>query len=105
MGHMPSTEEEARDYQEMKSKITAKDEGGDQSSETWTEWAKDKISGGLGLKHDRQEDGVKKASDLTSDAAKKTKDKIQNVASGSISLQLIQFRFQLIEKRLLKIEI
>ena len=78
---MPSTTEEARDYQEMKSKAEEKD----QTGETWTEWAKEKITGGLGLKSERQEDdegGVKKVTDFTSDSAKKAKDKIQNVASG-----------------------
>lgn len=76
---MPSSAEEARDYQEMKSKTAAME---DESAETWTEWAKEKISGGLGLKNERPEDGVKKVTDFTTDTAKKAKDKIENVASG-----------------------
>lgn len=86
---MPSTEEDARDYHEMKSKVAAKDDKKekDQTAETWTEWAKEKITGGLGLKNEREEDqdddgGVKKVTDFTSDSALKAKDKIQNVASG-----------------------
>lgn len=89
VGHMPSTEEDARDYHEMKSKVAAKDDKKekDQTAETWTEWAKEKITGGLGLKNEREEDqdddgGVKKVTDFTSDSALKAKDKIQNVASG-----------------------
>lgn len=97
---MPSTAEEARDYQEMKSKATAKDEKEkDQSAETWTEWAKEKISGGLGLKNEQQEDGgVKKVTDFTSDTAEKAKDKIQNVASGFFII-IIFFTLILFENR------
>lgn len=66
---MPSTEEEGRDYQEMKRKMAAKEEKEkDRSSETWTEWAKKKFSGGLGLRNELRADGV---------------NKIENVASGS----------------------
>lgn len=84
MVHVPSTEE-ARDYQEMKVETAAKDEKEkDQSAETWTEWAKEKISGGLGLKNERPEDGVKKVTDFTSGAAEKAKDKMGNAASGSV---------------------
>lgn len=96
VGHMPSTAEEARDYQEMKSKTAAKDEKerDESSSESWTEWAKEKIAGGIGRKnepHDESEDGVKKVTDFTTDNSKRAKDKIENVASGSVFLALKLF--------------
>nr|AKC88474.1 putative LEA-2 protein [Rosa chinensis] len=74
VGHIPSTEEEGRDFEEFndqtgKAKVVEVEEkGGKEGSESWTEWAKEKI----GLKHD-EHDGdstIKKASD----AAKNTKD-------------------------------
>ncbi|XP_022945786.1 late embryogenesis abundant protein D-29-like [Cucurbita moschata] len=69
VGHMPSTEEEGRDYQEMKRKMAAKEETEkDRSSETWTEWAKKKISGGLGLRNELREDGVNKIENVVSEA-------------------------------------
>lgn len=113
VGHTVSTNEEGRDYKELKVKAKevqdkaaekveeAKDIAAEkakdaqdraaekakeakEASETWAEWAKEKISEGLGLKHDDHDikDTAKKASDMASDTAKKTEDKVQEVASG-----------------------
>nr|CAA31591.1 D-29 protein [Gossypium hirsutum] len=121
--HMPSTDEDARDYSKLKTKTEeatdehhsrtqqAKDElkskadhaanevksntqqAKDRASEvgkeakeyteSWTEWAKEKISEGLGFKQDDDPKGsVEKAFDSVADTATKTKDKLQDMASG-----------------------
>lgn len=113
VGHTVSTNEEGCDYEELKVKAKeAQDKAAEkakeaqdiaaekakeaqdraaekakeakEASETWAEWAKEKISEGLGLKHDDHDikDTAKKASDMASGTAKKTKDKVQEVASG-----------------------
>lgn len=112
VGHTVSTNEEGRDYKELKLKAkevqdkaaekveeakdiaaakakdaqdraTEKAKEAKEASETWAEWAKEKISEGLGLKHDDHDiNSAKKASDMASDTAKKTEDKVQEVASG-----------------------
>ena len=90
--HMPSTEEDVTDYAELKSKTQqAKDElkcktqqAADEASkskteqavdtashagkeakystESWAEWAKEKISEGLGFKQDEPSDGTRTSS-------------------------------------------
>lgn len=54
--------------------------GKEDSSESWTIWAKDKISEGLGLKHQQlqEEEAAQKARDTVESA----KIKAQEVASG-----------------------
>lgn len=51
-------------------------EAKDQSSDSWTGWAKDKLTEGLGLKSTHYDGGD------TYHAAKNTKDKISDSASG-----------------------
>ena len=102
VGHTVSTNEEGCDYEELKVKAkeaqdkavekakeaqdiaAEKAKEAKEASETWAEWAKEKISEGLGFKHDDHDikDTAKKASDMASGTAKKTTDKVQEVASG-----------------------
>lgn len=90
VGHMPSTKEEGEDFEEFKVKTEqAGEKAADarkeakESSESWTEWAKEKLSEGLGLKQDEtKESATKRASDETTDAAKTAKDKVHDMASG-----------------------
>lgn len=89
VGHVPSTTEEGRDFEEVKERAqqtqnkaaeTAKE--ANEASETWTDWAKEKISEGLGFNKDADaKDAPKKASDTVSDTAKKSEE----VASGNIN--------------------
>ncbi|KAE9602531.1 hypothetical protein Lal_00049936 [Lupinus albus] len=76
VGHMPSTKEEGRDYKEVKAKTSETAKKGKEAIESWTEWAKEKLNEGLGLKNDEdhKDSTIKKASDYASDAAKKTKE-------------------------------
>lgn len=53
-----------------------------ENSESWTGWAKDKISEGLGFKSTDDDSAAKQASDSTMDAAKNAKDKITDTATG-----------------------
>ncbi|KAJ8560952.1 hypothetical protein K7X08_027142 [Anisodus acutangulus] len=52
-----------------------------ENSESWTGWAKDKISEGLGFKSTNDDSTAKHASDSTMDAAKNAKDKVTDTAS------------------------
>lgn len=64
------------------------EEGGvnqkDQATESWTDWAKDKISERLRLKGSEDSLNSAAAPDKASESAKAAKDKVQDVASGSI---------------------
>ncbi|GLU05179.1 hypothetical protein SLE2022_222920 [Rubroshorea leprosula] len=69
IGHTPSRKVEDFEFSEAKEKTErAKDKAWEtgketkEATESWTEWAKEKISEGLGLKHD----------DVLKDVAKKT---------------------------------
>lgn len=80
-----TSDQEGRDYEEAKSKAKhAQDKVEEtaqetrEASESWAEWAKEKI----GLKQDESKETAKKASDMASDAAKKTRDKVEEAASG-----------------------
>lgn len=53
------------------------------ASESWAEWAKEKISGGLGLVGEEAKEAAKKASDSAAETAKKTKEKVQGIVSGT----------------------
>lgn len=88
--HMPSTDDEGREYKDFKAKTQeAQHKASDaakvakEASESWTGWAKEKISEGLGLKQDEAIETATKASDDAAATAKKTKDKIQEVVSGN----------------------
>lgn len=82
--------QEANKYEEAKGRTEeAKNKVGDtaheakEASESWTEWAKDKITEGLGFKHDEDaKDKVRQASESAYDTTKSTKDNIQDTASG-----------------------
>lgn len=52
------------------------------SSESWTDWAKEKISEGLGLKAEEAKDTAERISDASIDAAKRSKDKVTETAKG-----------------------
>ncbi|KAG5573933.1 hypothetical protein H5410_063699 [Solanum commersonii] len=66
----------------VEQQISKENENSESSS--WAGWAKDKISEGLGLKsNDNDDSSVKHASDSTMDAAKNAKDKITGTASGT----------------------
>lgn len=62
-------EEEPSQHKVVHDDTDEKDQG---NSESWTGWAKDKISEGLCFK----------AEDTASDAAKKSKDEVTDTASG-----------------------
>lgn len=83
IGDTPSTNEELKvKTKQAQDKATETAKEAQEASETWAEWAKEKFSEGLGLKHDEAEETPRKASDMASDTAKKTKDKVQEVTSG-----------------------
>jgi Spy/CpxP family protein refolding chaperone len=54
-------------------------EGGGKEEESWTDWAKDKISEGLGLKHVDEEEAARKAGHT----AKSARESAQHAASGN----------------------
>lgn len=66
--------------------VAAKHEGEDargvedESSETWTSWAKEKISGGLGLKHQPDEEELSQKAGQT---VKSAREKTQDAASSN----------------------
>ncbi|KAM1078435.1 hypothetical protein ACFX13_004469 [Malus domestica] len=94
VGHTPSANEEVLDeFVEFKDQSRQTDDAraaekareGKEGSESWTEWAKEKITGGLGLKQDNEnflkqddenflKDSSKKASDATYDTASAFED-------------------------------
>ncbi|KAM0997641.1 hypothetical protein ACFX2I_007485 [Malus domestica] len=80
VGHTPSANEETDD-----ARAAEKAREGKEGSESWTEWAKEKITGGLGLKQDNEnflkqddekflKDSSKKAFDATYDTASAFED-------------------------------
>lgn len=69
--------------------LRKKAEEGKEEAESWREWAKEKISEGLGLKPD--EPSV--TSDAAARAAKSTKDKVQDFTSGNCFLFHFLFFF------------
>lgn len=80
-----STSEEGRNYEEAKSKAKhAQDKAAEleqetkEASESWVEWAKERI----GLTQEEAKETATKASDMASDAAKKTRDKFEEAVSG-----------------------
>lgn len=85
VGHTSSSDEVFKvKTRQPQDEAAEKERGGRESSdsESWAEWAKEKISGGLGLKQDDDDENNKKASDAAYDTAKNTKDKVQDTASG-----------------------
>ncbi|KAM1438482.1 hypothetical protein ACFXTO_012466 [Malus domestica] len=86
VGHTPSANEEVLDeFVEFKDQSRQTDDAraaekareGKEGSESWTEWAKEKITGGLGLKQDDEnflKDSSNKASDATYDTASAFED-------------------------------
>lgn len=55
-----------------------------EASESWVDWAKDKISEGLRLKGSSEDSSNSAAPNKASESAKAAKDKVQDVASGSV---------------------
>lgn len=87
------TEEEGEDLEHLKlktkqvgDKAAETEQEAKEASESWTEWAKERIAGGLGLKAEEAKEAAKKGYDSTAATAKKSKDKVQEAASGSIYL-------------------
>lgn len=48
VGHMPSTKEESEDFKRTQ----------EAADSTWTDWAKDKLSGAVGMKSDDTKTGI-----------------------------------------------
>lgn len=96
-GHVQSTDE-GREHEEVKDKTKhVQDKAAEtaqeskEASESWAEWAKEKFSEGLGLKHDDDEYSNETDRDA-SDTAKKTKGKVQEAASGNfLSFLILSF--------------
>lgn len=90
VGHMPSTKEEVHDFQQVKEDHH---QGNKEGTESWTEWAKEKITEGLGFKHDGKDketttekvsDTAQKSKDMSKDAAHKTTDYAADTAHKTI---------------------
>lgn len=62
-------------------------EEGNKDEESWTDWAKEKISEGLGLKHQDEEDAACKAGHT----AKSARESAQHAASGEKHRYSISF--------------
>lgn len=82
-GHDPKYEEaRVKTQQAAGEKAAETGKEAKEGSESWAEWAKDKISEGLGLGTEKAKDTAKQASNAAMDAAKKTKEKVTDTASG-----------------------
>ncbi|KAK4800723.1 hypothetical protein SAY86_021210 [Trapa natans] len=80
VGHMPpSNREEAAGFEEFKARTG---QTGDMATKSWTGWAKEKISGGLGLKLDHNaKETAKRAYEKADHSVNTAKGKVQGVAS------------------------
>lgn len=82
VGHMPSNGEEAGDFEVFKVR-TGQAGDKDKAAESWTGWAKEKLSEGLGLNYDHDAKGTsKRAFEKAGDIAKTAKDRVEDMASG-----------------------
>ncbi|KAK4782980.1 hypothetical protein SAY86_007354 [Trapa natans] len=85
-GNTPLKKEEGGEFEELKVGPAQAGEKAAEESESWTGWAKEKLSEGLGLKHSSgHEQSSRRASGEAGDAAKTAKDgdNDQVVVSGA----------------------
>lgn len=85
-GHDPKYEEVKAKTVHAGEKATETGKEAKEGSESWAEWAKDKISEGLGIGTEKAKDTAKQTSDMAMDAAKKTKERVTETATGQYSV-------------------
>lgn len=68
--------------QNTREKAANAEKEGKEASESWTDWATEKISQKLGLKQDQAKETANQAADSASETAQKSKETAEKAASG-----------------------